>query len=428
MQIIESTSELQTFNDIINQKVSYWYPVWVDDTLHPKNTKLAFLFIWCGDDYIIPINHGDCNNLDIKDVEQLFTIDGDKWVFQKKKLLQSLKIDGRVLDIDTANFLQTQSTIEYRTHFETLYQKWKSKGYYDNLNQSIPILKLGEVLQEIVPQYQKLDKETNNFKWYNDVYIPLLSEIEIAGISVVPQKFIDRWPSNQKQIHQHPQGPVVYTEYNPYTSTGRPSNRHGGINFSALNKSDGTRECFVPPSGCLFLQMDYDAYHPRIIGKLIGYELPKTSVHQWLADQYGCSYEESKGITFQLLYGGVPDEFLEIPYYKKVSEYINKLWEDVKKYPYIKTKHREIPLSWVEDPNPQKVFNYLLQAMETELNVEIMVKLKNEELPLPILYTYDSFLFEFDDSELETIKKVKFVLESYGFPIKASWGSNYSKV
>ena len=47
-----------------------------------------------------------------------------------------------------------------------------------------------------------------------------------------------------------------------------------------------------------------------------------------------------------------------------------------------------------------------------------MNKLKKLQLPLPILYTYDSFLFEFDDSEVETIKLVKSVLESYGFPVK----------
>ena len=57
-----------------------------------------------------------------------------------------------------------------------------------------------------------------------------------------------------------------------------------------------------------------------------------------------------------------------------------------------------------------------------------MDKLKKEGLPLPILYTYDSFLFEFDDSEVGTIKKVKSVLESFGFPTKVDWGSDYSKV
>ena len=66
--------------------------------------------------------------------------------------------------------------------------------------------------------------------------------------------------------------------------------------------------------------------------------------------------------------------------------------------------------------------------METEFNIEAMKKLKENNLPLPILYTYDSFLFEFDDSEVDTIKRIKAVLESFGFPIKPSWGSDYSKV
>ena len=91
-------------------------------------------------------------------------------------------------------------------------------------------------------------------------------------------------------------------------------------------------------------------------------------------------------------------------------------------------KGRKIPLGWVEQPNAQKFFNYILQATETEFNIEVMNKLRKEGLPLPILYTYDSFLFEFDDSEVETIKKVKTVLESFGFPVKADWGKDYNQV
>ena len=37
----------------------------------------------------------------------------------------------------------------------------------------------------------------------------------------------------------------VFSEYNLFTSTGRPSNRFGGINFAALNKKDGSRERFI---------------------------------------------------------------------------------------------------------------------------------------------------------------------------------------
>jgi hypothetical protein len=161
---------------------------------------------------------------------------------------------------------------------------------------------------------------------------------------------------------------------------------------------------------------------------MIGYELPKTSVHQWLADQYGCSYEDSKGRTFRILYGGVSEEDKKIPFFKKVDEFIQLSWEATRKTGIIQTPKRRIPLEWVEQPNAQKVFNYLLQSMETEFNIEAMKKLKENDLPLPILYTYDSFLFEFDNTEIETIKGVNSVIESFGFPVKAAWGKNYGEV
>jgi hypothetical protein len=254
--------------------------------------------------------------------------------------------------------------------------------------------------------------------------IPILSDIERYGVRVDTKKFIDRWPDGSKQLKKD----IIYTEYNPYTITSRPSNRHGGINFSALNKNDGTREVFIPRDGKLYLQFDYDAYHVRIIGKMIGYELPTTSTHQWLADQYEMDYDESKGRTFRILYGGVSEEDKKIPFFKKVDEFIQLSWEATKKTGIIQTPKRRIPLEWVEQPNGQKVFNYLLQSMETEFNIEVMKKLKENDLPLPILYVYDSFLFEFDGSEIESIKRVKSVLESFGFPVKPSWGSDYSKV
>jgi hypothetical protein len=258
--------------------------------------------------------------------------------------------------------------------------------------------------------------------------IPILSDIERYGVRVDGEKFLDRYPQATKHLKNN----TLYTEYNPYTITSRPSNRFGGINFSALNKKDGTREVFIPKEGHIFLQMDYDAYHPRIIGKMVHYSLPNTSVHQWLADQYGVPYDESKGITFQLLYGGIPEEFDSIPYYKKVREYIEKLWENSQSKGYVSTLHRNIPLSSIEDANPQKIFNYLLQAAETELNMDTMKRvlefIKQTEIELT-LYTYDSFLFSYPlDTPKEHALKLKELIEMGGFPIKASWGTDYSKL
>ena len=161
---------------------------------------------------------------------------------------------------------------------------------------------------------------------------------------------------------------------------------------------------------------------------MVKYDLPSTSLHQWLPDQYGCSYDDSKGRTFKILYGGVSDEDRKIPFFDKVDKFISKVQQESIERGYLKTpKGRRIPLGWIEQPTAQKYFNYLLQT-ETEFNIEVLNKLKDSETPLPILYTYDSFLFEVDDSEVDTIKQIQDVIESFGFPTKMNIGKNYSEV
>lgn len=291
-------------------------------------------------------------------------------------------------------------------------------GIKDDLGKSISIMKWGEVLRDIV---DNLNLGTTN-TWIDNTMIPTLSAIERLGIEVDRKKFIDRWKDNDKSL----KGNRTFTEYNPYTITSRPSNRHLGINYSALNKKDGSREIFIPKEGKKFIQFDYDAYHVRIIGKLIKYKLPDTSVHQWLADQYGCGYDESKGRTFRILYGGVSDEDRKIPFFDKVDKFIRKMQEEAVRNGFIMTpKGRKIPMGWIENPNAQKLFNYILQATETEFNIEVLSKLVDNDI-LPNLYTYDSFLFELDNAE--KVKEIVAVLESFGFPVKMTKGNNYSEV
>ena len=82
--------------------------------------------------------------------------------------------------------------------------------------------------------------------------------------------------------------------------------------------------------------------------------------------------------------------------------------------------------------NPQKLFNYLLQATETELNMEKLEKIlkfiKHTQIELS-LYTYDSFLFSCPiDGDTTQIKELKSIIEEDGFWIKARWGMDYSKL
>jgi hypothetical protein len=78
--------------------------------------------------------------------------------------------------------------------------------------------------------------------------------------------------------------------------------------------------------------------------------------------------------------------------------------------------------------NPQKLFNYVLQNMETSVNVEILFRIfkllkgKNTKL---VLYTYDSFLFDVDKNELSILDEIKKVFIEFKLQIKEKNGINY---
>jgi len=427
MNIIESIDELNELSAKLETETSVWYPMWVDNDKHPNNTHISFLFVHTqSDKYILPQQHTDALSLSNEQIASVLNTAGEKWVFQKKKLLQSFTdVREGLNDVDTAYFLKHGETIDYSQPIQNLVAPFIHKGYKEDIIQSIPILKLCEAIEY---QPNKLvNQKSKTYNWYNDIFIPTLARIEKFGIRVDSKKFIDRWPQAIKNCTSDN---LVYTEYNPFTVTGRPSNRHGGINYAALNKTDGSRECFV--SDGIFLQMDYNAYHPRLIGKLIKFDMPEGNVHEWLAEQYGCDVSEGKGITFRLLYGGIDDDFRQIPYLNAVADYIDELWIETQKRGFLQTPHREIPLSWIEQPNPQKVFNYLLQAVETEMNVDKMKRILDwiggSEISF-CLYTYDSFLFDVPvEVDRDMIRGLKEIIIDGGFPIKANWGLDYGKL
>ena len=77
---------------------------------------------------------------------------------------------------------------------------------------------------------------------------------------------------------------------------------------------------------------------------------------------------------------------------------------------------------------PQKLLNYVLQNLETAMNVRILwdifKSLRNRKTKL-VLYTYDSFLFDFNESEVGLIEEIKQIIKNYKLQIKESYGSNY---
>jgi hypothetical protein len=78
--------------------------------------------------------------------------------------------------------------------------------------------------------------------------------------------------------------------------------------------------------------------------------------------------------------------------------------------------------------NPQKLFNYLIQNLETANNVEllkdILYLINNKKTEL-ILYTYDAFLFDFSKEDKETLKSILAIFEEKKLKVKLTYGTDY---
>jgi DNA polymerase I-like protein with 3'-5' exonuclease and polymerase domains len=208
------------------------------------------------------------------------------------------------------------------------------------------------------------------------------------------------------------------------------------VNYSALNKSDGSRGNIISRfDGGTLIQFDYESYHIRLIAGLIGYKFPKgISAHQYLANHYGTDYDTAKGLTFKYLYGGLDDFARGIPFFQKVDSYIESLYQRYVISGKLTTPlfKREINHNRIELPNQQKIFNYLLQALETEINYMKMVEMLEFMSGMKskiILYTYDAFLIDTHPSERDKILNLlPTIMEKGGFPVKADEGTNYDNL
>ena len=86
----------------------------------------------------------------------------------------------------------------------------------------------------------------------------------------------------------------------------------------------------------------------------------------------------------------------------------------------------------IQNPTPNKILNYIIQSAETYNNVvsvkKVIEYLENRQSKV-ILYTYDSFLIDYSINDgKETLQKIKQLLESEGYVIKASYGPNYNSL
>jgi hypothetical protein len=417
MNFIESKDSLQNFLQK-KIKIDLLFPIWSSSKAHPLVSDISFVYYKSEyEDGIINFNHIDGDTIEKFDIAKLCN--------ENTLVFGNRYVNSIGLDYEWVYFEEYGKPFILNEFAEEVYRGYRID--YNNINDCIPIMKWYEILQ-------KIPSISNRRDWYR-IYsesIKTLGRLEGAGVKVVEEKFIDSFKFNPAFIYNG----HVLTQYNPYTTTGRPSNRHLNVNYSALNKSDGSREAIVSRfEGGSLIQMDYESYHIRLIAKMIGYEFPQgITAHQHLANLYGVGVDEGKGITFRYLYGGLDDFARSIPFFQKVDVYINEVYQKFVLSGRLQTPifKREIHFTKIEGATEQKVFNYLLQALETEINyrkIEMVLDFLNEYKSKMILYTYDAFLIDTHPSERDIIiKGVSDIMERGGFPVKSYEGRNYGSL
>ena len=406
-------------------------PIFSDGFLHPshKDNDLSLLYVrhW-GDreGRIICLSHPDCGDKesidDIKNDQTNFYLTPDK------KKLMNIFPNTRLIDVNYMNWWKTNKPMNLEDIRINSYDFFNNKYYnMKNVNQIIPLVKHKEYCDKVFDKMQEVVSSVFDTP-YNSEAIDAYNFIEKSGVKV-SDNILDIF---DHRVKRHISDGKLYSNYFLWTSTGRPSNSFGSVNFAALNKEQ--RKGFIPEHDML-VEYDYDAYHLRLIADLIDYKFPKGSVHEYLASFYGSTYEESKSISFRLLYGGIDKDIAKsIPFFGKVQHFIDEKWSEFNRDNYVKTNiySRRIHKDNMSDVNKNKLFNYIIQAHETETNIKTIIDLKhyllNRKSKL-VLYGYDSFLFDIHkDDRVQVFRELKQILERNGNLVKAKAGKNYGEM
>jgi hypothetical protein len=297
-----------------------------------------------------------------------------------------------------------------------------------NVNRIIPISVWLKVMQNYGTVLNSLPTPTSpNF---TQKMIKVLRQIEDAGLRVERPLLAHHFGSKALRAFK---GDYVYSQYNPVTATGRPSNRYGGINFSALNKHNDSRSTFVSryPSGKL-VQFDYEAYHLRLIADHLGISLPSDSLHTEFARAYFPDqilteelYAASKQKTFSLLYGEHPNTY-GIEFFDKVKDF-RKTFEN--KTSIILPTGMKVQL---DEPSANKLFNYYIQSLEIYKTLPKLAEVLQILAGTPnhmILYTYDSILIDMETLDNKIVYDILSVLqEGQKYPVRKYIGGNYNNL
>lgn len=292
-------------------------------------------------------------------------------------------------------------------------------------------IKIQQHCRELVDKLIIDTQNTNEF--YNTKVKQVYHAIEKNGIAINESLFRETF-NNNGYIKEG----RAYTKYNLYTSTGRPSNRFAGVNYAALNKEDHARECFVSRyNDGLLVEVDFTSYHPRILADITRYQISDDeNIYEHLAKEYFGSnptkeqVAEAKEMTFRQLYGGISRQYQHIEYFARIQAVTDMLWKLYREQGFITSIISKRRIANIDDASPTKLLNYLIQLHETELNVTLLTQLfeRLDSDMLPVLYTYDSVLFDIPTSKKDSLLALLHAIIPSKYPFKVKTGDNYKHI
>ena len=386
------------------------------NTIHPVKNEVCAVYIRplnSTKGFITSIDHSETLPLSIDSVKSVLNAFKKIYVRDKKEFLHYFILKELYdITLNSPPYIQ-----EYTQTHNFFYSKYPNKI---DINRIIPIVKHYEYCEKLFNDLKpRIDEPINEF--YNNRATVVFNALERSGLRIDREKF-------ESYFHDV-NSDYTYTQFNFKTLTGRPSNKFGGVNYAALNKENGSRQSFIPRNDFLF-EIDISAYHPTLLAKLVSYDFVEEDIHAAFAKMYDVDYKKAKELTFKQMYGGVFDQYKDLEFFKKMTVYTDDLW-DMFQYegsiecPISKHIYRKDVL---EDMKPQKLLNYVLQNLETSMNVcilwEIFKILKGKNTKL-ILYTFDSFLLDVDKDEKKVIEEILEVFKNKKLQIKYNHGYTY---
>ena len=458
MIIVENKEQLETIYEEL--KVSDSFFVLIPE--NPFNTSpfndvsLLFIYLFQYEKTYCLVNTHPDFEFDINLNVFFKKIDTNKSIFvYNKKLFLSFidnkreELKSNFIDIDFVSYICENKALNLEdiTHVTNVYKKFLKQFKNKAINGVIPITSHYEYYEKILHDVYQMYNKYKHFIFSSKEQLLVLDEyftnnfydFERNGI------FVDYHKLRKHNPNIFIKNNLIYGDYKFYTKTGRPTNAYAKLNLLALNKKTGIRKIFTSrfkDEGLLY-QFDYSSFHLKLISILTDelHGVDNMHIHLGniiypkldLTDE--SNYEKVKGLIFKQLYGGVSKEFMHIAFFKKLSKFVDTLWDEFNTKGFITSKlfKRVIYKKWFDSSiNKLTLFNYYIQSFESELCAFIIKDIndyiKNNELQSElILYTYDSFLLDVDKSEISThLQKIKDIITYNNIlTVTTKFGDNY---